>query len=229
MISDKLKNLLFVVVEIYIQHGDPIGSKALCNYDRVDYAPSTIRKYLNQLEKEWYLYQPYHSAGRLPTKQWVSLYVDDLINETSETNLSKLDFDADYARSSLKFLVEKIGDYIDGVGVGFLRNDEYYFLWVNNLLKEDLESEYEDTRKLVKYVEEKEIIWHMDEKILKSDKIYYDMIDIDDDTTISTMYVKITIKWYDGILAVVGHMRADYKKNLTVLKKFITMSKKTIK
>jgi len=34
-----------------------------------EYAPSTLRKYLNQLEKAGMVYQPYNSSGRVPTVQ----------------------------------------------------------------------------------------------------------------------------------------------------------------
>lgn len=228
MLSDKLKSLLFTVVEIYIEKGDPVGSKLLCNSGKVDYASSTIRKYLHQLEEKELLTQPYHSAGRVPTREGMSKYIESLINEASSTKLSKVEFNTDYARNSLKFLVEKIWDYVDGVAVGFLRNDEYYFLGINKLLKENLEWEYDSTRKLVKCIEEKEIIDYLNTKMIKNNQIYYDLIDIDDDTTVSTMYVKINIKGYDGILSIVGHLRSNYKQNLGVLKKFLAMSEDTI-
>ena len=52
MKEEKLKKLLSVVIENYIDKGDPIGSKFLYSLDDTDYAPSTLRKYLNILEQE---------------------------------------------------------------------------------------------------------------------------------------------------------------------------------
>jgi len=65
--KDKLLQLLDVVIENYIDKGDPIGSKFLHTLDDVDYAPSTLRKYLNLLEQSGLVYQPYNSSGRIPT------------------------------------------------------------------------------------------------------------------------------------------------------------------
>ena len=52
MKEDTLKELLSIVVENYIDKGDPIGSKFLYSLDDMEYAPSTLRKYLNILEQE---------------------------------------------------------------------------------------------------------------------------------------------------------------------------------
>ena len=57
----KLLEILGMVIDTYINKGEPIGSKYLHTLDDVGYAPSTIRKYLNLLEKDGYVYQPYNS------------------------------------------------------------------------------------------------------------------------------------------------------------------------
>jgi transcriptional regulator of heat shock response len=50
--SSKLLGLLSIVIDTYIKKGDPVGSKFLHSLELTDYAPSTLRKYLNQLEQE---------------------------------------------------------------------------------------------------------------------------------------------------------------------------------
>ena len=65
--NPKLLWLLSIVIDTYINKGDPVGSKFLHSLELTDYAPSTLRKYLNQLEKDGLVYQPYNSSGRLPT------------------------------------------------------------------------------------------------------------------------------------------------------------------
>jgi CubicO group peptidase (beta-lactamase class C family) len=46
---------------------NPVGSKYLHTLEEVKYAPSTLRKYLNLLEENGLVYQPYNSSGRVPT------------------------------------------------------------------------------------------------------------------------------------------------------------------
>ena len=65
----KLLALLDVLVDTYITKGEPIGSKFLHSLEDVDYAPSTLRKYLHVLEEQGMVYQPYNSSGRIPTLQ----------------------------------------------------------------------------------------------------------------------------------------------------------------
>jgi hypothetical protein len=37
-------------------------------------------------------------------------------------------FDIDYARNDLRAIVETLGEYMDGAVVGFLKEDEYFYL-----------------------------------------------------------------------------------------------------
>ena len=65
--NTKLLALLDTVIDCYLDKGEPVGSKFLNSLEAVDYAPSTLRKYLNALEKQGMVYQPYNSSGRIPT------------------------------------------------------------------------------------------------------------------------------------------------------------------
>ena len=74
--DDKLLSLLDLVVDQYISSGEPVWSKSLNSLENVEYAPSTLRKYLNLLEKSGFVYQPYNSSGRVPTVTWLSAYIE---------------------------------------------------------------------------------------------------------------------------------------------------------
>ncbi len=50
--NTKLLALLDTVIETYLQKGEPVWSKFLNSLEAVDYAPSTLRKYLNILENQ---------------------------------------------------------------------------------------------------------------------------------------------------------------------------------
>ena len=79
--NTKLLALLDTVIDCYLDKGEPVGSKFLNSLEAVDYAPSTLRKYLNALEKQGMVYQPYNSSGRIPTLQWLSAYLDSRLSE----------------------------------------------------------------------------------------------------------------------------------------------------
>lgn len=224
MNDNKLKELLWIVIDHYISKWEPIGSKFLHSLEDTDYAPSTLRKYLNILEKEWLLYQPYHSAWRIPTAQGLSSYMDTILALPDWESTDAVDlvtFDLDYARNDLRSIVETLGEYMDGAVVGFLKEDEYFYLWLNNLLKESLLWDVETTRYLIKFIEGKEIVQTLDKKMMKKWTVYYTVLD-NDEKLIAIVYTKIEVNWFDAVVAVIWPARIDHKKNILLLKKFIT-------
>ena len=214
--NTKLLALLDTVIDCYLDKGEPVGSKFLNSLEAVDYAPSTLRKYLNALEKQGMVYQPYNSSGRIPTLQWLSAYLDSRLSERPDD----LDLPLNDARKGLKSLVEALGEVSDGVVVGFIRNDEYYYLGINNLLRDDMIDEYSATRTIVRFIEEKKVVAFIDKKILKNQEVYYTFVN-DADTLISCVYVKVNLEGYDAVLSIVGPLRVNYKRNISILKKVL--------
>ena len=214
--NTKLLALLDTVIDCYLDKGEPVGSKFLNSLEAVNYAPSTLRKYLNALEKQGMVYQPYNSSGRIPTLQWLSAYLDSRLSERPDD----LDLPLNDARKGLKTLVEALGEVSDGVVVGFIRNDEYYYLGINNLLRDDMIDEYSATRTIVRFIEEKKVVAFIDKKILKNQEVYYTFVN-DADTLISCVYVKVNLEGYDAVLSIVGPLRVNYKKNISILKKVL--------
>lgn len=215
-VDPKLLALLDVVIDNYINKWEPVGSKFLNSLEDIDYAPSTLRKYLNVLEKSWMVYQPYNSSGRIPTIQWISHYIDWYLALQDQDR----DIEVGNIRKWVKYLVEKIWNLVDGVVVWFVRNDEYYYLGINNLLRDDLVDEYEATRNIVRFIEDKKLVKFIDSKILKNNNIYYTFIE-DQKTMISCLYVKIHIDDYDCVISIIWSLRVDYKKNVQILRKLL--------
>ena len=143
-----------------------------------------------------------------------------LLDSTLAQKPDDIDLHLDSARQELKSLVETLGEVADGVVVGFIRNDEYYYLGINNLLRDDMIDEYSATRTIVRFIEEKKIVAFIDKKILKQREVYYTFVN-DQDTLISCVYVKISLDGYDMVLSIVGPLRVNYKKNITILKKVL--------
>lgn len=218
----KLGNLLNTVIDQYIQKGDPVGSKFLHAMEGAEYAPSTLRKYLNLLEKSWLVYQPYNSSGRIPTVQGLSQYIDTIM---SKTEFDDTMFDAEYSRNGLRYVVETLGSHVDGVVVWFLKNDEYYYLGINNLLNKTESEDLETTRQIVSFVESKKILKFLDTKMVKAWQVYYSFIDQewDDERPIimSCLYARVHINGYDGMICILWPLRVNYKKNLTFLQKLM--------
>ncbi len=214
--DQKLLALLDVVIDTYITKGEPIGSKFLHSQWELEYAPSTLRKYLNILEQQGMVYQPYNSSGRIPTVQGLTLYIEHFLAQQEQETLNEIVG----ARDNMKHLVETLWAIADGVVVWFLRNDEYYYLGINNLLRDDLIDQYQTTRSIISFIEEKKLVKFLDGKMFKKNQIYYTFIE-DHDIMISCLYVKIQIEWYDGVVSIIWPTRVNYKQNAAIMKKLL--------
>lgn len=78
-ISIRAQAMLKQLVEIYIEQGQPVGSKTLAEQTRHQLSPATIRKVLGDLEDQGFLISPHTSSGRVPTAKGLRFFVDSLL------------------------------------------------------------------------------------------------------------------------------------------------------
>lgn len=84
MLSDRRQIILRALIEEYILHAAPVGSKTIVdNYD-VDVSSATVRNDLNFLEDCGFITQPHTSAGRIPTEAGYREFVDFLFDNEFE-------------------------------------------------------------------------------------------------------------------------------------------------
>jgi heat-inducible transcriptional repressor len=69
-----------LIVDSYMESGEPVGSSTLSRRLSESLSPATIRNIMAHLEKVGLLYSPHTSAGRLPTEQGLKLYVQGLLD-----------------------------------------------------------------------------------------------------------------------------------------------------
>ncbi len=80
-LSERQKLVLALIVRDYVETAEPISSGRLVDHFKLDFSPATARNEMAILEKEGYLYQPYTSAGRVPTKEGYRYYVGKLMGD----------------------------------------------------------------------------------------------------------------------------------------------------
>ncbi len=79
-LNDRAKHLLKVLVEGYIEDGQPVASTTLARRSGLQLSPATIRNVMSSLEKKGYIHAPHTSAGRVPTSRGYRLFVDTMVN-----------------------------------------------------------------------------------------------------------------------------------------------------
>src|ERR1700719_2855731 len=68
-----------MIVDGYVQTGEPMGSRTLSRLLADTLSPATIRNVMADLEEAGLLYSPHTSAGRLPTEAGLRFFVDGLL------------------------------------------------------------------------------------------------------------------------------------------------------
>lgn len=85
MLSDRRQIVLKMLINEYIAHALPIGSRTLIDRYHLDISSATVRNELSHLEDAGYLTSPHTSAGRVPTDFGYRTFVNDLLEHLPET------------------------------------------------------------------------------------------------------------------------------------------------
>ena len=80
-LTDRMRHIFGLVVDAYIERGQPVGSKALAG--SVSLSPASIRGVMQELEERGLLTHPHTSAGRIPTETGLRLFVDGIMQASA--------------------------------------------------------------------------------------------------------------------------------------------------
>src|SRR5580658_4541935 len=78
-LNARSREIFRMIVDGYVQTGEPIGSRTLSRLLADSLSPATIRNVMADLEEAGLLYSPHTSAGRLPTEAGLRFFVDGLL------------------------------------------------------------------------------------------------------------------------------------------------------
>src|SRR5438105_6426377 len=76
-LTDRMREIFGLVVDAYLERGQPVGSKALTG--SISVSPASIRGVVQELEERGLLTHPHTSAGRIPTESGLRLFVDGIM------------------------------------------------------------------------------------------------------------------------------------------------------
>jgi heat-inducible transcriptional repressor len=78
-LSDRARDVFRLVVESYLDSGQPVGSRTISKLPGINLSPASIRNVMQDLEELGLLSHPHTSAGRLPTEGGLRLFVDGMM------------------------------------------------------------------------------------------------------------------------------------------------------
>jgi heat-inducible transcriptional repressor len=119
-LSGRKKEILQLLVQTYINRGEPVGSKTLSGQLAGRLSPATIRNTMAELEDAGYLTHPHTSAGRVPSEKAFRFYVNLLpesnrVDKAAERRIVQVLEDSDTPEqlmSRTSFLLSEISKSI---------------------------------------------------------------------------------------------------------------------
>jgi heat-inducible transcriptional repressor len=117
ILDNRSRRIFQLIVDSYMESGEPVGSSTLSRRLSEKLSPATIRSVMSNLEKVGLLYSPHTSAGRLPTEQGLRTYVQGLleVGPISEIDKQILESRLSLSEHSLEALLEEALNTITGL------------------------------------------------------------------------------------------------------------------
>lgn len=108
-LDERKEHILRQIVEAYVRHGEPVGSKVVAESSDLGLSPATIRNEMAILEREGYISHPHTSAGRIPTDKGYRYYVDVLAPKVAQAPKQRREIERNLvgAFSALDDLLER--------------------------------------------------------------------------------------------------------------------------
>jgi len=225
-ITDRQNLILSRIVEDYINSAKPVSSQFLEEEYDFDISPATIRIEMQKLTDGGYLFQPYTSAGRVPTDKAYRLFVDRIF----EDEFSKLAEDFNIANwfekeieNTFKFvqsLTKHLALASSALALSYLSKEK--ILWKEGWEEILREPEFNEREQVINFTEFLDNFEKNIERI-KADsgiKIYIGKENI---FPKAKDFAVISSKFFlpeegETFLALLGPKRMAYSKNISLIK-----------
>ncbi len=116
-LNERSREILRLVVDSYVESGEPVGSRTLARRLENNLSPATVRNVMADLQDLGLLYSPHTSAGRLPTGAGLKLFVSGLLEFGNLSSEEQMDIDARCAAGGnhMPSLFEQAGELLSGL------------------------------------------------------------------------------------------------------------------
>jgi heat-inducible transcriptional repressor len=83
-LDERKKKILNVIIQTYLDTGEPVGSRTISRLSGLNLSSATIRNEMSDLEEMGYIFQPHTSAGRIPSDKGYRFYVDNMLQDRTD-------------------------------------------------------------------------------------------------------------------------------------------------
>src|SRR5262249_9842398 len=119
-LNERSREIFRHIVDLYVETGEPVGSRTLSRRLSQNLSPATIRNVMADLEDSGLLMAPHTSAGRLPTDAGLRLFVHGLleVGGLSEEERQSIDSQCAAAGKSMAQALEEATRALSGAWRG---------------------------------------------------------------------------------------------------------------
>ncbi|MEM7568872.1 MAG: heat-inducible transcriptional repressor HrcA [Pseudomonadota bacterium] len=119
-LSERSREIFRVIVDSYLETGEPVGSRTISRNGVLSLSPATIRNVMSDLEELGLLEAPHTSAGRQPTELGLRLFVDGMmqIGDLSADERSQLEARMAVEGKELGTALEQVSSALAGLSQG---------------------------------------------------------------------------------------------------------------
>ncbi len=222
-VSERKNDILNIIIKEHIKTGVPVGSGVLVDKYKLNISPATVRNKMAELEEQGLIVQPHTSAGRIPTEKAYSLYVKNLDCKELKQEEVKIFNEILKNKDELSFkkAAKEIAKISNSAVFWAFHKHNLYYTGISNLLSQP---EFIQTNLIYDI---SAIIDRLDEII---DEVF-DSIEYGSQILLGsenpfgdfcgTILVKYKYNDNVGIFGILGPMRMDYEKNLTLVKHIV--------
>jgi len=216
-LSPRQELILLTIIKEYIKTAQPISSGFLVEKYDLGISSATARNEMVELEELGYIFQPYTSAGRIPTEKSYKYYVNNCLKNNKQTTFKNLIDISIKSENDFKKVAKIMADVSKNAVFWAFHKNNLYYTGVSNLF---IQPEFKTTDVVCDI---SVIIDRMEEIIANSfDKfIIGENILIGSDNPfgdfLSTVLLKYKHNNQIGVVGLLGPIRMDYEKNISLL------------
>jgi transcriptional regulator of heat shock response len=218
--------ILKIIIEEYLKNWEVLGSKLLLSKFDLWVSSATVRWDMAKLEKMNLVFQPYASAGRIPTSSWIRAYIDYLMTETPSHFLNENNIE-------LWNNIKNISDYIYNITNSLSSSTEeisffsipksniLWYSWISSFIKKNKKNYLNDSLKIVEMIEDRiRFMEFLNNFILKTwinlfiweeNNLNY----LKDFSIIIKPIIVNNEKWY---IWIIGNLQQNYSFNISALR-----------
>ena len=222
--------ILKIIVEDYIRTGEITGSKSLLKKHDMGVSSATVRNDMASLEKMGLIFQPYNSAGRLPTTRGIRVFVDYLMEHMmpqfieAENELIERG-DRERVDDALYAIVAKLTKVTKEITFGCIPAvGANYYLGLTNFLENNSPLLGAEAYNVIKVLENKHHFIDLLKNLEVSRRVsvFLGEENIIPELESSAMIVKkINLEGYEAYIGMLGSMKMDYAFNIAALRNIL--------